>query len=59
MTLTALQQTNFSIAGVQIALTFDQWNALAAQGLVTGADFIDFKTDKLQTVFKNMRSSIS
>ena len=58
MTLTALQQTNFFTAGVQMALTGDQRTALAAEGLVTEADFIDFKIDELRTAFKNMRSSI-
>ena len=52
MILTALQKTNFFTAGVQMDLTSDQQTSLAAEGLVTEADFIDFKIDKLQTTFK-------
>ena len=58
MTLTALQRTNFFTAGVQMALTGAQRTALASEGLVTEADFIDFKDEEIKTAFKNMRSSI-
>ena len=58
MTLTALQLTNFFTAGVQITLTGAQRTALAYEGLVTEADFIDFKNEELKTAFKNTRSSI-
>ena len=58
MTLTALQRTNFFTAGVQMGLSGAQRTALANEGLVTEADFIDFKEDEIKTAFKNMRSSI-
>ena len=40
-----------------MGLTLDQHTALASEGLVSEADFIDFKADELKTIFKNMRSS--
>ena len=58
MTLTAGQRTNFFTAGVQMALSGAQRTALANEGLVTEADFIDFRENELKTAFKNMRSSI-
>ena len=58
MTLTNAQRTNFFTAGVQMALTNDQCQALAREGLVTEADFIDFKGDELKNAFKNCRNGV-
>ena len=54
MTLTAAQQNKFFTAGFQMGLTKNQTAVLAAEGLMTEADFIDFKAKDLKVTFKNM-----
>ena len=58
MTLTNQQRTNFFTAGVQMALTAAQRQALASEGLLNEGYFIDFKDNELKNSFKNMYSSL-
>lgn len=58
MTLTAAQSTSFFTHGTQMGLTASQRNALAAQGLVTCDDFIDFGKEELAQALRNMRTAI-
>ena len=58
MTLTALQHTHFFTANVQMGLSTAQRDSLAAQGLSSVDDFVDFGKDELEQALKNMRTSI-
>ncbi len=56
MVFNAQQLTSFFQNAPQMALTVDQRNRLAQEGLATIDDFVDFKEDQLTDAFKNMRS---
>ena len=58
MTLTNAQRTNFFTAGVQMALTNNQRQALAWEGLANETDFEDFKVAEMKDAFKNARSGL-
>ena len=58
MPLTNGQRTNFFTAGVQTGLTAAQRLALANEGLVTEADFVDFQSEELKNAFKNICSGV-
>ena len=58
MTLTNAQRTNFFTAGVQMAMTDNQRQALARESLVNETDFEDFKAAELKDAFKNARSGL-
>ena len=58
MVFNAQQLTSFFQNAPQMALTVDQRNRLAQEGLATIDDFVDFKEDQLIDAFKNMRIAI-
>ena len=58
MVFNAQQLTSFFQNAPQMALTVDQRNRLAQEGLATIDDFVDFKEDQLTDAFKNMRIAI-
>ncbi len=52
MVFNAQQLTSFFQNAPQMALTVDQRNRLAQEGLATIDDFVDFKEDQLTDAFK-------
>ena len=58
MTLANAQRTNFFTTQVQMGLTAEQRLALAAEGLSTEEDFVDFKETELKIAFQNVHSGV-
>ena len=58
VTLTGAQTTAFFTNGPQMALTPEQRNRLATEGLNVVDDFEDFKEDQIEQAIKNLRTPI-